>query len=105
MELAHRKAPAEKPSDNTENSPCHIGCIVKRHSQPFVEGHTLVSNFILCRNSNLVVSLTRFGHGRNRRHRLMENFPLALDFQIQWPSFGSAHGFDELAPDINFLSV
>src|SRR5260370_41180917 len=105
MELPYRKSAAEESSYDTENSPRNVRRIAESHSQPFVECHPPVSNFLLGGNSNLVIRLASFGHALNWRHCLMEHLAFALDFQVQWFSFGPAHVFHELSPDINFLSV
>src|SRR5260370_12758820 len=105
MELPYRKSAAEESSYDTENSPRNVRRIAESHSQPFVECHPPVSNFLLGGNSNLVIRLASFGHALNWRHCLMEHLSFALDFQVQWFSFGPAHVFHELSPDINFLSV
>src|SRR6267154_6893374 len=105
MELPYRKAAAEKSSYHTENSPRNVCRIAESNSQPFVECHPPVSNFLLGGNSNLVIRLASFGHALNWRHCLMENLSFALDFQVQWFSFGPAHVLHELSPDINFPSV
>src|SRR6266853_697606 len=105
MELPYRKTAAEKSSYDTENSPRNVRRIAESYSQPFVECHPPVSNFLLGGNSNLVIRLASFGHALNWCHRLTENLSLSLDFQIQWLSFGPAHVLHELSPNINFLSV